>query len=339
MEENLDYDFEEKEEHSCLNCHSKLEGGHKFCPNCGQINDTKRVLFKDLLIDILGYFFFYDYKVKNSLKLMLLKPGQLSLDFIQGKKVDLIHPIRLYFIVSLIFFALESINSNDNIEDSYDYTVQVDTIKEPDTGLYSFFGVTDSSIIDSNLVKYSKINKLNLLKLFIIERTNNKEISKDDIFKKYEVEDTRLNNFIFSKAEYSIKASIEDLGRIIGSKFKLLIFIFLPFFVVFMYIIHYKKDIYYYENLVFAFNAQTALFLLLIIGELVTFFSEDYGAYTIIFIFTIAFPLYLYIALKRFYQYKSHKRTVLFFILINTAFFILSILFFIISFITLYLIS
>ena len=338
MESQTEENLIVEQKHSCMNCGYSFEGKENFCPNCGQANDTKRVLFKDLIIDILGYFFFYDYKVKNSLKLMLLKPGQLSISFIQGKKVDLIHPIRLYFIVSLIFFALESINSN-NIENSYDYTVQTDTIREPDTGLYAFFGVTDSSIIDSNLIEYSKINKLNLLKLFIIERKNNKGISKEDIFKKYKIEKTSLNNFIFSKAEYSIEASIEDLGIIIGKKFKLLIFIFLPFFVIFMYLIHYKRDIYYYENLVFAFNTQTALFLLLIVGEIITFFSVDIGTYTILFIFTIAFPLYLYIALKRFYQYQSHKRAILVFILINTTFFILSILFFIISFITLYLIS
>ena len=339
MENQTDEDLIIKQKHTCLNCGYSFEGKENFCPDCGQTTDTKRVLFKDLIIDILGYFFFYDHKLKNSLKLMLLKPGQLSLDFIQGKKIDFIHPIRLYFIISLIFFAFSSINNNDNNNLVDSNNSQIDSTLEAPTSLSIFFGVRDSSLVDSNLIQDSKHKKTSLLKLFIVEMKNNKDISKKDIFKKYSVKETNLNNFIFSRAEYSLKTSIEDLGEIIEKKFKLLIFIFLPFFVIFMYLIHYKKDIYYYENLIFAFNTQTALFLLLIAGEIIDIINGNIGGYAIGFIFLVAFPIYLYIALKRFYQYKSHKRAVLVFILINTAFFILSILFFIVSFISLYLFS
>jgi predicted nucleic acid-binding Zn ribbon protein len=343
MENQIDESLELNKNKSCLNCGHSIEANENYCSNCGQAVDTERVLFKDLIIDILGYFFFYDYKLKNSLKLMLFKPGQLSLDFVRGKKADFIHPIRLYFIVSLIFFALASLNSNDDddkaINITYSNEHQTDTIGSDFKKLSALFGVSDSSIVDSNLIQDSKNDKLSLLELFIIERKHNPKMSREAIFKKYNIEDTVINNFVFSKAEYSLRASIEDLVKVFQQKFKLLIFIFLPFFVVFMHLIHYKKDIYYYENLIFAFNTQTALFLLLIMGEIIGLFSEDISSYITAFIFLLAFPLYLYLALKRFYQYRSHKRAVVAFILINTAFLILSALFFVFSFISLYLIS
>jgi len=260
MEENLEEGHEVAEQNVCLNCGRILEDDDKYCSSCGQIYDNKRVSFKDLVIDILGYFFFYDYRLKNSLKLMLFKPGQLSLSFIQGKKVDFIHPIRLYFIVSLIFFALVSINSKEDIKLVIDVnTHRTDTITEPTTNLYAFFGIGDSSLVDSNLIRESKHKYISLLKLFIIEKKNNSQMSKKEVFKKYKLEDSAINNYIFSKANYSLNTSFEGLASVIQDKFKLLIFIFLPFFVVFMYLIHYKKDFYYYENLIFAFNFSVSI--------------------------------------------------------------------------------
>ena len=329
---------------TCLNCASALNDNENYCPNCGQANNTKRVSFKDLVIDILGYFFFYDFKLKNSLKLLFFHPGQLSLNFIRGKKVDYIHPIRLYFIVSLIFFALSSINSredknSDVVQLHIDNNQQVDSLNfEDGVRIYKLFGISGNSRIDSSLIVESRTSKLSLLRLLTIEMINNQS-SKSEIFGKYNIEGTYLNNYLYSKAKYATQESVDSLEDVFQKKFKLLLFIFLPFFVVFMYLFHSRKDYYYYENLIFAFNTQTALFLFLIIEEIFAFISEGIGDYVSLFIFFILFPVYLFIALKRFYGYKTFMKASLMFILINSVFLISSALFFIISFIGIYLIA
>jgi len=323
----------------CLNCETNLSNNEDYCPKCGQFNDTSRVLFKDLVRDIFGYFFFYDFKLKNSLKLLLFKPGQLSLNLIKGKKVEYIHPIRLFFIVSLIFFTLSSIKDSNTDEKGNSGIVQIsvnnkniDTkIENESLDFYTIFSITDTTVVDTELINKAKNESVSLFELSLIEIKKNNDISIDEVFKKYDIEKSTVNNFIFNKAkEYSV-VKMSDFFSIVERKFNLIVFLFMPFFVVLLLLLHYKKDIYYYEHLIFAFNTQTALFLMLILAEIVSLFSDSFGSMLSTGLNFVIFPVYLFLALKRFYMYKTYLRTFLMFVLINLGFLILAPIFFILS--------
>ncbi len=124
---------------------------------------------------------------------------------------------------------------------------------------------------------------------------------------------------------------MSDFFNIIERKFNLIVFLFMPFFVVLLLLLHYKKDIYYYEHLIFAFNTQTALFLMLILAEIVSLFSDSFGSVLSVVLNFAVFPIYLFVALKRFYKYKTYLKTILMFILINLGFAILAPIFFVLS--------
>ena len=102
----------------CLNCGSKFDESYNYCPNCGQENDHSRASFGILVRDFFQNYFSLDSKFSNSLLPFFFQPGYLTKKYIQGKRVSFVHPVRLYLILSLIFFFVFSMVSKNVVEKS-----------------------------------------------------------------------------------------------------------------------------------------------------------------------------------------------------------------------------
>jgi hypothetical protein len=86
----------------CSNCKSPLSGG--FCGTCGQKNTslTRPIwyLLSDLTEDIISK----DSKLFRTLWKIILYPGSLTRDFMDGKRARFIPPVRFYLLCTLTFF-------------------------------------------------------------------------------------------------------------------------------------------------------------------------------------------------------------------------------------------
>jgi hypothetical protein len=89
---------------NCLNCGAALQGD--FCHVCGQKASAHHLGLHDVAHEAAHELLHLDGKILTTMKLLLLEPGQLTKDFIEGKRVRYISPIRLYLTWSVIFFAL-----------------------------------------------------------------------------------------------------------------------------------------------------------------------------------------------------------------------------------------
>lgn len=69
-----------------------------------------KVTLKELFKDFLGDYFTFDSKVFRSIGPLLFRPGQLTIAFNAGKRIRYIHPLRMYLLVSLVFFFLLSMS-------------------------------------------------------------------------------------------------------------------------------------------------------------------------------------------------------------------------------------
>lgn len=76
---------------TCINCKSKLEG--PYCHQCGEkIVTEKDFTIKKLLKQTVDVFTHLDSKIFLTLKFLLLKPGKLSEDYVEGLRKPFMKP-------------------------------------------------------------------------------------------------------------------------------------------------------------------------------------------------------------------------------------------------------
>lgn len=93
---------------NCKNCQTELQEGAHFCLQCGQstasLNRPFVAVSKDMLHELLDI----DGRLWLTMHIMLSKPGQLTQEFNQGKRVKYTPPFRLYLVISILFFIIFS---------------------------------------------------------------------------------------------------------------------------------------------------------------------------------------------------------------------------------------
>lgn len=93
-------------ERICKNCETELKSDFRFCPKCGQEHKDKVVHFKQFILDFLGDYFTFDSLIIRSVKPLLFNPGFLTNEFIEGRRVRYIPPLRMFIFISIIFFLI-----------------------------------------------------------------------------------------------------------------------------------------------------------------------------------------------------------------------------------------
>ncbi len=91
----------------CQNCGSKITS--PYCKNCGEkkfdIHNLSIIaLIRHIFISITDI----DGKVFTSFKLLFLKPGQLTLDYLTGVRKYRLYPFQLFIYINILYFLLVS---------------------------------------------------------------------------------------------------------------------------------------------------------------------------------------------------------------------------------------
>ena len=86
----------------CENCGAELVGPH--CAQCGQAAIDYRRSFRHVIVDVLDSFLNWDSKFFATIGLLIVKPWRLTNEFLAGKRVRYLHPLRLYLLASILFF-------------------------------------------------------------------------------------------------------------------------------------------------------------------------------------------------------------------------------------------
>ena len=86
----------------CENCRAELQG--HWCAKCGQPAIEYRRSFRHVVADLLNEFLNWDSKFFTTIALLILKPWRLTNEFLAGKRVRYVNPLRLYLLASILFF-------------------------------------------------------------------------------------------------------------------------------------------------------------------------------------------------------------------------------------------
>jgi hypothetical protein len=91
----------------CLNCDALMSG--RFCAECGQAASDPDPTLRELLRELAAELLLWDGKLLATFRRLVAKPGELTREYLAGRRVRYISPLKLYLTCSVIFFLLRSI--------------------------------------------------------------------------------------------------------------------------------------------------------------------------------------------------------------------------------------
>ena len=91
----------------CRNCGQALAG--RFCAACGQEDRPLAPSLTDVLSDAWDAITNLEGRAFQSLGRLLVRPGFLTVEYFEGRRVRWVAPVRLYLVVSLVYFGLTSL--------------------------------------------------------------------------------------------------------------------------------------------------------------------------------------------------------------------------------------
>jgi len=97
----------------CPNCGTPP--GDRYCGHCGQRVAELRPTLHELVHEAFHELTHVDGKALRTAGLLLFHPGQLTREFVEGKRARSITPIRLYLLASLLFFGLVALQPPGNM--------------------------------------------------------------------------------------------------------------------------------------------------------------------------------------------------------------------------------
>jgi hypothetical protein len=229
-----------RKDKTCLNCRYVVE--NRFCPNCGQENIDTRKTFYQLFVHFFEDLTHYENAFWKTIKNLILKPATLTKEYLSGKRLSYLAPVRLYIFISLITFFLISVFSSKDfgiktVVKSESKTASQE-IKESGNSIFGYQSIKELDSIQKYGSKTEKLPSFQLWgtkKVLLVFENNTKE----GIIKKF------IASFTHN--------------------FPKLLFINLPIFALFLWILHNKKRWYYFDHGIFTLHYFSFLLLTVLI--------------------------------------------------------------------------
>ena len=94
----------------CLNCGAALSG--PFCAKCGQRAVAPYPTLREYAGDAWAEMSGWDGRFARTLETLLVRPGRLTVDTLEGRRAYYIKPLRLYLSASLLYFVIAAAAPN-----------------------------------------------------------------------------------------------------------------------------------------------------------------------------------------------------------------------------------
>lgn len=297
---------------TCLNCNYVVE--NRFCPNCGQENIETRKTFHHLFVHFFEDLTHYENAFWKTIRNLILKPSSLTKEYLSGKRMSYLAPVRLYIFISFVTFLILSLLPS---------RIDFNNGKEADL-------VQARNTINNEIAKETgdKGEGVYMGNLFY------RDLKQLDSLQKYGPEDEKLSPFEYDLMAKVIRVTEENTATEIKQKFldsfvhnfPKVLFIYMPLFAFFLWLFHSKKKWYYFDHGIFTLHYFSFLLLTVLIitllDEVVFLFGENVVANFISnsyrFIGSVWMFYYFFPAHHRFYENSRGKSivkgTLLFFI-------------------------
>lgn len=98
---------------SCRNCGASLdlEPAPEWCPRCGQETRLHPPTLWEFAHEFVGHYVAMEGALWRTLKALVLQPGRLTREYLDGRRRHYVLPLRLYLSASFLFFMLVKLSS------------------------------------------------------------------------------------------------------------------------------------------------------------------------------------------------------------------------------------
>lgn len=296
----------------CLNCETPLHiESDNFCPNCGQLNNTKKETAFGLVKELVEEFLHLDAKVFQSLKPLLFNPGFLTVDYINGRRARYFHPVRMFLTISVIMFIVggltggedEGVKKNNSASALADGDIQkkeVDSVYMFDTEKQKLEKVPDTST-NENDITWS-FGEVQVVTDSLQKYLDAGIVDPKALMDTFKVEKTFVNTIFFHQMVKTQLAGKTKLIDYYKHKLPWLLFSLMPVFAFVLYLFYIRRKIFFVDHLIHAFHLHSATFVIIALENVLSvIFPFDTG-----FIY-LYIPIYYFISLKKVYKQSTRK--------------------------------
>ncbi len=273
---------------NCPNCQSPLSGN--FCAQCGQKNRTFIRPFRKLVEDFLGDYFTFDTRLFHSLKPLIFKPGFLTVEYLQGRRIRYIPPLRMYLFTSVLFFFLVSLGG---YQPQFARNVELKPAPSADS-------LSADSLAADTLQAPSDV--------FLPDSS---EISKNDDFS------DEFRRWLFKRLQ-KLDGNMAPINAAALHNIPNMMFLLLPVFAMLLRLIYHRSGRYYIEHLIFSVHIHVFAFLLLsavLLCAYLFLIKDVEFIRKMLQLMILPVMVYSFLAMRRFYG-QSHIKTFLKFLLL-----------------------
>jgi hypothetical protein len=290
---------------TCLNCNHVV--AERFCPNCGQENIETRKTFHHLFIHFFEDLTHYENAFWKTLKNLLLKPASLTKEYLSGKRMSYLAPVRLYIFVSFITFFVISFLPSKEINDNQKNEKDGDVMQQENRKV----GVVKLSFNEKTEVKLASPQSLKIKQLYEEGKLTKKE--KDTLISYAEKSFEKQNeNFYFGERKFKSLKELDSIQKFEKNESKKLnkleywiavkffkithknskeeikdkfldsfqhnipkaLFIYMPIFAFLLWLFHNKKRWYYFDHGIFTLHFFSFLLTIVLLYNLLTYFTD-----------------------------------------------------------------
>jgi len=297
--------IEELEPHQCPNCGTAFQG--YYCPNCGQSDTEFDRPFGFVIYNFMGDFFAFDARFFQTFKYLLLKPGFLTTEFLEGRRQRYAPPFRIFIFLSFVLFLLLQVLTGRVLKDDVDWSPQNEE---------------QAVAIDSLSVQLSNVAELDTVGQSL-------NVDVDSLFANGSLEsklqtlsksvDQKLQAETDPEARESLlrmKRNLSSPRALTNTFLKYLswaFFVMLPVFALLLSVFYWRRKLHFIRHLVFSVHIHSFVFLLNILLVALSFLWHLPG--WVFGISVLGGNIYIYMALKRFYGQGYLKTFVKFMVL------------------------
>ena len=320
-----------RKENDCLNCGATLQG--HYCHVCGQENLQIKESFGHMMNHAISDYFHFDHQFFHTLKPLLFKPGYLTNEYMAGRRVQYLHPVKMYIFISIVFFLLffrsghNIVNVNDASNNPVRTQKSLDLVKKQ-VAANPYIPVDAKKQIEKDIDKSKANNNKEPVNIIDTAKGPNKwfrPMTKDTSYAVYLANQAKLspdkqdaflvkiwNHKTFDyRARYGPMAR-ETFTEEIQHNTPKMMFLLLPLFALILRFTFWRSKKFYVEHLIYAFHFHCFLFLFLgIILQLEFFLPSNWIIVTswITALATLYIIWYIYRSLRVVYH-RTRFRTI-----------------------------